>query len=40
MTVDPTQTSPTGDPDAPPTDPDVEGNPVTPPNPMENPPGR
>ena len=29
-----------GDPEVPPTDPDTEGNPVTPPNPMENPPGR
>ncbi len=26
-----------GDPDQPPTDPDAEGNPVTPPNPVENP---
>ena len=29
-----------GDPEVPPTNPDTEGNPVTPPNPMENPPGR
>jgi len=40
MTSQPDETTPTprpGDPDHPPTDPDTEGNPVTPPNPAENP---
>jgi hypothetical protein len=34
---EPTATPRPGDPDQPDTDPDVEGNPVTPPNPAENP---
>jgi hypothetical protein len=41
MTTDPDQTTPRpGDPTPPPTSPDTEGNPVTPPNPAENPPHR
>lgn len=35
---EPTATPRPGNPGEPPTDPDVEGNPVTPPNPAENPP--
>lgn len=34
---EPTATPRPGDTSQPPTDPDVEGNPVTPPNPAENP---
>lgn len=40
MTTQPAGTPRPGDPEHPDTDPDVEGNPVTPPNPAENPPER